>query len=195
MQPKPHITSHMFYIIYRYLQNIHKTVIIAQTIILCERNMKSRDGLAYCLIKLSIQAEFAAGTFLHASEAAFITKSLTDNFIPSLLSISFSSDLNLQIGKMETASYIMVVSGLHATDKTPTYEIPLTLVFGVGRENFRIGVFGVGILSSWFKNSWLHTHVCAQVLCIDIHVPIKQQRTEHNSYVLDHLCRIAWTRV
>ena len=97
--------------------------------------MKSRYGLAYCLIKLSIQAEFAAGTFLHASEAAFITKSLTDNFIPSLLSISFSSDLNLQIGKMETASYIMVVSGLHATDKTPTYEIPMTLVFqGLGGE-------------------------------------------------------------
>ena len=94
--------------------------------------MKSRYGLAYCLIKLSIQAEFAAGTFLHASEAAFITKSLTDNFIPSLLSISFSSDLNLQIEKMETASYIMVVSGLNAMDKTPTYEIPLTLFFVLG---------------------------------------------------------------
>ena len=97
--------------------------------------MKSRDGLAYCLIKLSIQAEFAAGTFLHASEAAFITKSLTDNFIPSPLSISFSSDLNLQIGKMETASYIMVVSGLNATDKTPSYEMPMTFVFqGLGGE-------------------------------------------------------------
>ena len=113
--------------------------------------MKSRYGLAYCLIKLSIQAEFAAGTFLHASEAAFITKSLTDNFIPSLLSISFSSDLNLQIGKMETGSYIMEVSCLNATDKTPTFEMPLTFVFlGLAEEIFVLGFWTMAFCHWYF---------------------------------------------
>lgn len=56
----------------------------------CEREM------TYCLMKLSIQAELAAGIFLHAKDAALMTKSFTESLTPSPAKVSFNSDRSLQ---------------------------------------------------------------------------------------------------
>ena len=44
--------------------------------------------------------------------------------------------------------YLTVVSGLNATDKTPMYEMPLTLVFAVGFVWVRACIFCIGVLST-----------------------------------------------